>query len=40
MKSPVTIEKKNPYVGKVGNSDKVKELLTKLKQTEDTVNTL
>lgn len=44
MKSPaaivVNIEKKNPYVTKLGNSDKVKELLSKLKQTEDTVQTL
>jgi hypothetical protein len=47
IKSPISniigLKSNNPYVaksGKGGNSEKVKELLTKLKNTEDTVQTL
>lgn len=42
IKSPITtLKTNNPYVGKkIGNSEKVKELLTKIKNTEDTVQTL
>lgn len=47
IKSPISniigMKVNNPYVAKVskaGNSEKVKELLTKLKNTEDTVQTL
>lgn len=37
IKSPITtLKTNNPYVGKkIGNSEKVKELLTKIKNTED-----